>query len=145
MKLSLESLRGVGAFTGRPVEKEIKWQQGEEEIVATVYVRPLGFQTAINDVLSAAGRLEVHAARIAASICNEEGKPVFTVDDITGDADPERGALDGNLTMALMKVIAEVNNLGKTKPSPTTKSSGTSSSSPASAGAPSRKPRKSSA
>ena len=145
MKLSLESLRGVGAFTGRPVEKEIKWQQGEEEIVATVYVRPMGFQTAVNDVLSAAGRLEIHAGRIAASICNEEGKPVFTVDDITGEADPERGALDGNLTMALMKVIAEVNNLGKTKPSPTTKSSGTSSSSPASAGVRSRKPRKTSA
>ncbi|WP_024669182.1 phage tail assembly chaperone family protein, TAC [Pseudomonas tremae] len=145
MKLSLESLRGVGAFTGRPVEKEIKWQQGEEEIVATVYVRPMGFQTAVNDVLSAAGRLEIHAGRIAASICNEEGKPVFTVDDITGEADPERGALDGNLTMALMKAIAEVNNLGKTKPSPTTKSSGTSSSSPASAGVRSRKPRKTSA
>ncbi|MBI6780511.1 phage tail assembly chaperone family protein, TAC [Pseudomonas syringae] len=145
MKLSLESLRGVGAFTGRPVEKEIRWQQGKEEIVATVYVRPLGFQTAVNDVLSAAGRLEIHAGRIAASICNEEGKPVFTVDDITGDADPERGALDGNLTMALMKAIAEVNNLGKTKPSPTTKSSGTSSSSPASAGVRSRKPRKTSA
>lgn len=145
MKLSLESLRGVGAFTGRPVEKEIRWQQGEQEIVATVYVRPLGFQTAVNDVLSAAGRLEIHAGRIAASICNEEGKPVFTVDDITGEADPERGALDGNLTMALMKVIAEVNNLGKTKPSPTTKSSGTSSSSPASAGVRSRKPRKPSA
>ncbi len=145
MKLSLESLRGVGAFTGRPVEKEIKWQQGEEEIVATVYVRPMGFQTAVNDVLSAAGRLEIHAGRIAASICNEEGKPVFTVDDITGDADPERGALDGNLTMALMKAIAEVNNLGKTKPFPTTKSSGTSSSSPASAGVRSRKPRKTSA
>ncbi|WP_346396775.1 phage tail assembly chaperone family protein, TAC [Pseudomonas syringae] len=145
MKLSLESLRSVGAFTGRPVEKEIRWQQGKEEIVATVYVRPLGFQTAVNDVLSAAGRLEIHAGRIAASICNEEGKPVFTVDDITGDADPERGALDGNLTMALMKAIAEVNNLGKTKPSPTTKSSGTSSSSPASAGVRSRKPRKTSA
>ncbi|WP_122670059.1 phage tail assembly chaperone family protein, TAC [Pseudomonas viridiflava] len=145
MKLSLESLMGVGAFTGRPVEKEIDWQQGGKKIVATVYVRPLGFQTAVNDVLSAAGRLEIHAGRIAASICNEEGKPVFTVDDITGEADPERGALDGNLTMALMKVIAEVNNLGKTKPSPTTKSSGTSSSSPASAGVRSRKPRKPSA
>jgi len=145
MKLSLESLRGVGAFTGRPVEKEIKWQQGDEEIVATVYVRPLGFQTAINDALSAAGKVQVHAGRIAASICDEEGKPVFTVEDITGEADPTRGSLDPSLTFALLTVIAQVNNLGKTAPSPTTKSSGTSSSSPASAGVRSRKPRKASA
>ncbi|PRW05730.1 hypothetical protein CSB88_6291 [Pseudomonas aeruginosa] len=45
---------------------------------------------------------------------DEEGKPVFTPADITGEADPSRGALDGNLTIALLTVIAEVNNLGKT-------------------------------
>ena len=42
---------------------------------------------------------------------------MFTPGDITGEADPERGALDGNLTMALLAVIAEVNSLGKTSPS----------------------------
>ncbi len=145
MKISLESLRGVGAFTGRPVEKEIKWQQGEKEIVATVYVRPLGFQTAINDALSAAGKVQVHAGRIAASICDEQGKPVFTVEDITGEADPSRGSLDPNLTFALLTAIGQVNNVGKTTPSPPTKSSGTNSSSPESAGARSRKPKKTSA
>ena len=40
---------------------------------------------------------------------------MFTPDDITGDADPDRGPLDGNLTMALLQVIAEVNGLGKTE------------------------------
>ena len=140
MKLSINGLKEMGAFTGRPVEREIKWLQGGKELVATVFVRPLGYRTAINDVLSATGKVESYAGRIAASICDEEGQPVFTVDDITGDADPERGALDGNLTVALMVVIAEVNNMGKTMSSPTPTSSGTNSPLPS---APrSRKPKK---
>lgn len=140
MKLSINGLKEMGAFTGRPVEREIKWLQDGKELVATVFVRPLGYRTAINDVLSATGKVESYAGRIAASICDEEGQPVFTVDDITGDADPERGALDGNLTVALMVVIAEVNNMGKTMSSPTPTSSGTNSPSPS---APrSRKPKK---
>jgi hypothetical protein len=36
MKLTLESLKSVGAFTGRPVEKEIKWSQGDDEFTATI-------------------------------------------------------------------------------------------------------------
>jgi hypothetical protein len=145
MKLNIETLSSLGAFTGRPVEREIKWSQDGKPIVATVFVRPLGYQTAVNDVLSATGKVDTYAGRIAASICDESGQPVFTVGDITGDADPKRGALDGNLTVALMMVIAEVNNLGKTTSSPTPTSSGTSSSSTVSAAKPSRKPRKPSA
>ena len=141
MKLNIETLSSVGAFTGRPVEREIQWLQGKKKIKATVFVRPLGYLTAVNDVLSATGRVETYAGRIAASICDEEGRPVFSVADITGDADPERGALDGNLTVALMMVIAEVNNLGKTMSSPTSTSSGTNSSSPASAEEQSPKPK----
>ncbi|MNE45132.1 hypothetical protein D3C80_1394040 [compost metagenome] len=60
------------------------------------------------------GKVDGVAGRIAASICDEDGKPVFTPGDITGEADPERGALDGNLTVALLSAIAEVNSLGKT-------------------------------
>jgi spore maturation protein SpmB len=142
MQLSIQSLKAAGAFTGRPVEREIKWLQDGKEIVATVFVRPLGYQTAVNDVLSATGKVDTYAARIAASICDEKGQPVFTVADITGDADPERGALDGSLTMALMVVIAEVNNLGKTISSPKLTNSGTSSSSAGSVAKRSRRPKK---
>ncbi|VVN74000.1 phage tail assembly chaperone family protein, TAC [Pseudomonas fluorescens] len=130
MQLSINGLKEMGAFTGRPVEREIKWIQGGKELTATVFVRPLGYRTAVNDVLSATGKVESYAGRIAASICNEAGQPVFSVEDITGDADPERGALDGNLTVALMMVIAEVNNMGKTMSSATPTSSGTNSPSP---------------
>ncbi|WP_219994900.1 phage tail assembly chaperone family protein, TAC [Stenotrophomonas rhizophila] len=111
--LSIAGLRHAGAFTGRPVQKDISWRQGEQEFTATVYVRPLGFQSAVSDVLAAGGREDSVAGRIAASICDEAGKPVFTVADITGTSSADRGALDGALTLALLGAIGEVNSLGK--------------------------------
>jgi len=113
VSLSIAGLLQAGAFTGRPVEKEISWRQGEQEFTATVFVRPLGFQSAISDVLAAGGRQDSVAGRIAASICDEQGKPVFTVGDITGASAADRGALDGALTLALLSAIGEVNSLGK--------------------------------
>ncbi|SFY16210.1 phage tail assembly chaperone family protein, TAC [Azotobacter vinelandii] len=113
MLLTIDNLKQAGAFTGRPVEREIKWRQGEQELTATVYVRPLSYKSAVSDLLAMNGRVDGVAGRIAACICDESGKPVFTPDDITGEADPERGPLDGNLTMALLGVIGEVNQTGK--------------------------------
>ncbi|APO81792.1 phage tail assembly chaperone family protein, TAC [Pseudomonas putida] len=154
MKLTLDALKGAGSFTGRPVEKQIQWRQGEDTFSATVFVRPLGYQAAVSDVLAATGKQDSIAGRIAAAICDEDGNPVFTVLDIThGPLDPAElakdqnstkrlGALDGNLTVALLAVIHEVNNLGKMPSSPTSTSSGTNSSSPESGAAPSRKRKK---
>ena len=117
MKLSIQSLTEVGAFTGAPVEKPIKWKQGDKELEATVYVKPLAYSAAVSDLRALTGKTDGVAGRIAASICDENGKPIFTPEDITGEADPKRGALDGNLTGALLSVIAEVNNAGKTESS----------------------------
>lgn len=113
MQLNLETLMKVGAFTGAPVEREVTWKQGEQELTATVYVRPLSYKSAVSDLMAGAGRVDGVAGRIAACICDAEGKSVFAPGDITGEADPERGPLDGNLTMALLTVIGEVNQLGK--------------------------------
>jgi hypothetical protein len=113
MKLTMDSLKEVGAFTGRPVEREITWKIGDVEHTATVYVRPLSYQSAVQDLRAITGKADGVAGRIASSICDEEGNPVFTIADITGDADPDRGAIDGNLTMALLTVIGEVNGAGK--------------------------------
>lgn len=138
MKLTLDSLKKTGSFTGRPVAKEITWRQGDETFTATVYVRPLGYQAAVSDVLAAGGKQDNIAGRIAAAICDEDGNTVFTVLDITHGPldleelakDPEStkrlGALDGNLTVALMVAINEVTNMGKTPNSATSTSSGTS-------------------
>ena len=113
MKLTLDSLKELGAFTGAPVEKEITWKKGGEEFTATVFVRPLSYASAVSDVKAIASNGDGVAGRIAASICDEHGKPVFTAEDITGEADPERGALDSALTIALLTAIGEVNSLGK--------------------------------
>lgn len=157
MKLNIESLSKAGSFTGRPVQKDITWKQGDQELTATVFIRPVGYQAAISDVMAAGGLQDSVAGRIAAAVCDEEGNAIFTVIDIThGPLDPAElakdkkstkrlGALDGNLTMALMKAIHEVNNLGKTSSSASSTKSGTSSSSTASAAKPSRRPRKQSA
>ncbi|MCU5775232.1 phage tail assembly chaperone family protein, TAC [Winslowiella arboricola] len=142
MKLTLESLKKAGAFTGRPVEKEIEWKQGEKELKATVFIRPLGYHTATSDVLAHVGKVDGVAGRIAASVCDEEGHPVFTPQDITGEADPDRGALDGPLTIALLVAIQEVNDLGKTTNSAPKTNSGVNLSSTASAEEPSLKPEK---
>lgn len=114
MQLNIESLKTIGAFTGAPVEKEIKWKQSDEEYTATVYIRPLSYKSTVSDLQAVNDKKDPVATRIAASVCDETGKPIFTADDITGDADPERGALDGNLAMALLSAIAEVNYMGKT-------------------------------
>ncbi|MNJ41268.1 hypothetical protein D3C77_361870 [compost metagenome] len=139
MNLSIQSLKEMGAFTGAPVKKTIKWQQGGEELQGEVFVRPLGYRAAVSDLIASAGMQDGIAGRIAASICNEAGEPVFTVADITGDADPERGSLDRNLTTALLTAIGEVNNLGKTQSSATSTKSGTKS--PSRSPARSRKPK----
>lgn len=115
MLMTLDNLKQAGAFTGAPVEKQIMWKQGEQKLEATVFIRPLGYRTAVTDLAAARGTVDPVAGRIAASICDAEGKPVFTPGDITGEADPERGALDGNLTMALLLAISEVNGAGKTR------------------------------
>lgn len=133
MKLTLESLKQSGAFTGRPVEKKINWKQGDNLLTATVYVRPMGYHTATSDVLAMGGKVDGVAGRIAASICDESGKPVFTPADITGEADPERGSLDGQLTIALLVAIQEVNDLGKNTSSAQKTNFGASSFSTASA------------
>jgi len=117
MKLSIDSLQKAGAFSGAPVEKTIKWQQGEKELEATVYVRPLSYRTAMSDIASYSAKSDAAAGRIAASICDEKGEPVFSVADITGEADPERGPLSHDLTMELLRVIGEVNSLGKARTS----------------------------
>lgn len=145
MKLTLESLKNVGAFTGRPVEKEISWKQGDNEFKATVFIRPLGYHTATSDVLAHVGKVDGVAGRIAASVCDESGHPVFTPQDITGEADPERGALDGALTIALLVAIQEVNDLGKTTSSAQKTNSGVSSSSTESVEEPSPKRARNSA
>jgi hypothetical protein len=135
MKLTIESLKTVDAFTGRPVEKDIEWEQRGKKFKAKTFIRPEGYHSATSDVMAIGGKIDGVAGRIAASVCDEDGKPIFTVADITGQADPSRGALDGNLTIALLVAIKQVNDLGKSTSSAQKTSSGVNSSSTESVGA----------
>lgn len=146
MNLNLESLTEMGAFTGAPEEKEITWEQDGKEYKGTVFVRRLSYRSAVSEITGAKDGDGI-AGRIAGSICDADGKAIFTVADITGEADPSRGPLNSALTMAMLKAISEVNGLGKKKsPSSQKKTrSGTNSSSTGSAAARSRKRSKTSA
>jgi hypothetical protein len=115
MNLSIESLAKSKSFTGAPVKKDIEWEQKGKTLKATTYVRPLSYHSSVSDIRAYTDDGDPVAGRIAACICDENGEPVFTVADIIGEADPERGPLDGNLTMALLQAIGEVNSLGKTE------------------------------
>ncbi len=118
MDFTIEGLKDLGAFTGAPVKKEITWKQGDDEHKADVYVRRLSYHSTVAELLAFAGESDAVASRISACICDAEGKAVFKPGDITGEADPERGPLDGPITVALLKVISEVNGLGEATPEP---------------------------
>lgn len=110
MKLSIDGIASVGGFSHAPVEKEIQWKNREgETITMNTFVRPLSFSSAVAEVRSVAEKTDVVAGRIASSIVDEHGDPVFSVDDITGRGANGRGPLDAKLTMALLNAIAEVN------------------------------------
>ncbi|WP_237673831.1 phage tail assembly chaperone family protein, TAC [Vreelandella profundi] len=147
MNLTLESLAANGGFVSRKAMPEaIKWKHEGQEFAATVYVLPLSYVTAKSDIVATQLQSDPLAARIAHCIVNEEGKPVFTVADVVGEADPERGPLSNSLTHELLRVIGKVSNLGKPPASSAkTTKSGTSSSSTASAAGRSKKRKPTSA
>lgn len=130
MTLSLDSLAKDGGFSGPPVRKTIKWTVNGEAREDDVYVRRLSYHSVMTDISVVRAGADVGSARIAQCICDENGAPIFSVNDITGiDAngspimmeDPEtgqmveRGALCESLTHALFEAVSEVNSLGKNK------------------------------
>lgn len=116
MALDINSLAGQGAFAPTELaEEEVTFHNGEEDITLTVFVRPLSYKTALSEIQAAREDKDALAARIATSICGADGKPVFSADDVTGDADPERGPLSGELTMALLGAIGKASGVGKKK------------------------------
>lgn len=135
MELNIGTLRANKAFSAAPVKVEIEWNGSTFE----TYVRPLSYQTAVGTLNSMNGADPI-ASRIASSICDAQGKPVFKVSDITGEValpadwkegDPlpeSRGALDPDLAMMLLAKIGEVQMVGKTPPSTPPTNSGANSS-----------------
>lgn len=116
MNLNVNSLKEMGAFAPIQLAKEsVTFNNGQEDVTVEVYIRPLSYKTALSEIVASREGKDALAARIAASICDKDGNAVFTVGDITGEADPERGALSSELTMALLEAIGRVSGLGKSK------------------------------
>ncbi len=107
MQLTKEAFQTQGVFTGRPVRKEITWKCGDEELSATTWIRMMSYLD-VDSEIAAKGKRYSLAERIAGAVCDENGVPVFTVADITGEAEPGRGPLDAGLSMALLRAINEV-------------------------------------
>ena len=118
MQLSIASLKDANAFTGKPVKKVVEYNGSKFDC----YVRPMSYQVAISDIAGAHAKSDFWASRIAGSICDKDGAPVFSVADITGeqqfvDKKPvgePHGGLDGALVNKLIVIIGEVQNAGKT-------------------------------
>lgn len=107
-------LDNAAAFSGGLTKREVTWKLNGEEYNADVWVRPLSYASAVETIVNkdADAALAV-AARIAYSIRNEDGSAMFEIGDITGENNPERGALCESLTFALLAVIGESNTMGK--------------------------------
>lgn len=77
---------------------------------ANIFLRPLSFdlimrsapdddQDAVRDLL---------AERVSYSVCNEEGEPIFTKDQVKGTADK---SLSGEIVLSLMAAVNEFNGV----------------------------------
>ena len=135
MTLDLAAVLEAGAFTGRPVKREIEWFSGGETHTAHVFVRSLSYADTVADIKAANDDEDlIGASRIARCICDSEGNPVFEVSDVTGvydngdpvmwlnpktNDDEPRGGMCNSLVIALLDAIGQVNDLGKSNPETT--------------------------
>jgi len=104
-----------GAFSlAEPVKKTIEWEQGGQSHKAEVYFKPLSWQTvygAIEERESEQGDKSAMIARnLAASLCDENGKTLYTAQQIHGQ---DGKVLCTSLITALLIAMNEVNGSGK--------------------------------
>lgn len=98
---------------GAPVQQTVEWSVDGETYEIDVYVRRFSYATAIADMESLRDGDSTTAKRITTSIVDEHGEPIFSVGDITGDADAARGAMSQDMVMALLGAIYRANDMGK--------------------------------
>lgn len=93
-----------GLYTGAPVKREITYTDGNtgEEVRAEVYVKPYGIAQARKLMHAGQDGDEQLAQTIADNICDEDGTPLFAVDDVL--------RFKQDLIFALLAAIGEVNH-----------------------------------
>lgn len=113
MELSISSLKAAGAFVAAPVKKDIKWHADGKPQQASIYVRVDSFHTLTKRWEEQREGADATAHRIASSVYNEGGEPVFTVEDILGSEESGHGPLTAELTIALLAAIQQANGVSK--------------------------------
>lgn len=114
MELSISSLKAAGAFVAAPVKKDIAWHDADGKLQkASIYVRIDSFHTLTKRWEEQREGSDATAHRIAASVFNEAGEPVFTVEDILGSEESGHGPLTAELTIALLAAIQAANGVSK--------------------------------
>lgn len=112
MSMNLKDLVAQGAFVSASephVKREIRYHGTDgKEVVCDVWVRRASYHTITNTWKAAEGNQEHLAARIATMICDEDGNPVLTTQDVLGTADPSRGPICDTLFLALITAVNEV-------------------------------------
>jgi hypothetical protein len=113
MELSISSLKAAGAFVAAPVKKDIAWHADGKLQKASIYVRIDSFHTLTKRWEEQRVGADATATRIAASVCNEAGEPVFTTEDILGSEASGHGPLTAELTIVLLAAIQQANGVSK--------------------------------
>jgi len=99
------------AYAPAPVPKTIEWEQGGQTHSATVHIRPLSWQALMGAALAEGKAQEdLIARRLADSVCDAQGKPLYSLADIQGESGK---ALCADLVMSLLNAMNEVNTAGK--------------------------------
>ena len=109
MSQLISELQALGAFAGQPEKRDITFSVGGEEKTLTFYIRKASYDTVTTQWRPENQGKDAIALRLASYVCDENGKPVFTIEDVIGTA--ERGPLIESLTIALFAAIGEVNGL----------------------------------
>lgn len=91
-----------------PVKKEISWFTSHGQQTAAVFVRLKSYQSVMAEIQNGSSG-NAAAARIAQSIVDENGSPIFTIDDILGN--DQHGPMSESLTIALLSAISEANGV----------------------------------
>ncbi len=97
-----------GFVSAVPVKKEIQWFTPAGQQTATVYVRLKSYQSVMAEIQNGSTG-NAAAARIASSIVDDKGQPIFTVEDIAGN--DQHGPMSESLTIALLTAISEANGV----------------------------------
>lgn len=97
-----------GFVSAQPVKKEITWFAPSGQQTATVFVRLKSYQSVMAEIQNGNSG-NAAAARIASSIVDEDGNPIFTVEDVAGNS--EHGPMSESLTIALLTAISEANGV----------------------------------